>query len=113
KGGTLRQAAIGTFDTVNPYNIKGRMAQGLDGVTDRLMARVWDEPFTMYPLIAQPVDVPDDRSSATFTLNPRARFHDGTPITADDVIVSFETLRDHGRPNMRRIYKLGTAQKLA
>ena len=111
-GGTLRQAAIGSFDTVNPYNIKGRMAAGLDGVTDRLMSRVWDEPFTMYPLIAEKVDVPDDRSSATFTLNPKARFHDGTPITADDVLFSYETLRDKGRPNMRRIYKLGTAQKL-
>lgn len=112
KGGTLRQAAIGSFDTVNPYNIKGRMAVGLDLVTDRLMSRVWDEPFTMYPLIAEKVDVPDDRSSATFTLNPKARFHDGSPITADDVMFSFETLREFGRPNMRRIYKLASAKKL-
>lgn len=112
KGGTLRQAAIGSFDTLNPYNIKGRAASGLDLVTDRLMARAWDEPFTMYPLIAQKVDVPDDRSSITFFLNPSARFHDGSPITADDVMFSFETLRDFGRPNMRRIYKLATAQKI-
>lgn len=112
KGGTLKQSAIGSFDTLNPYSIKGRAAVGLDLVTDRLMARVWDEPFTMYPLIAEKVDVPDDRSSITFFLNPLARFHDGTPITADDVLFSFETLRDEGRPNMRRIYRLATAEKI-
>lgn len=112
KGGTLRQAALGSFDTLNPYSIKGRAATGLDLVTDRLMSRVWDEPFTMYPLIAEKVDVPDDRSSITFYINPKARFHDGTPITVDDVMFSFETLREHGRPNMRRIYKLATASKI-
>ncbi len=106
KGGTLKQAAIGTFDTVNPYNIKGKAAVGLDLVTDRLMARVWDEPFTMYPLIAQSVDVPADRSAITFHINPKARFHDGSAIMAADVNFTFETLREQGRPNMRRIYKL-------
>lgn len=111
KGGELKQAAIGTFDTLNPYSIKGRAAQGLNLVTDRLMTRVWDEPFTMYPMIAERVSVPDDRSSITFYLNPLAKFHDGTPITQDDVIFSFETLKNEGRPNMRRIYKLATAKK--
>lgn len=106
KGGTLKQAAIGTFDTLNPYNIKGKVPPGMDLVTDRLMARVWDEPFTMYPMIAQSVTVPADRSSITFHLNPRAQFHDGSPVTADDVIFTFETLKESGRPNMRRIYKL-------
>lgn len=106
KGGTLITAGIGTFDSINPYTLKGKPAEGLNLVYDRLMARVWDEPFTMYPLIAEKVDVPEDRSSITFHLNPKAKFHDGTPILADDVMFSFETLRDHGRPNMRRIYKL-------
>jgi len=106
KGGTLKQSAIGSFDTLNPYTIKGRAALGLDLVTDRLMARVWDEPFTLVPLIAQGVEVADDRSAITFQLNPAARFHDGTPITAGDVLFSFETLKTHGRPNMRRIYAL-------
>jgi ABC-type oligopeptide transport system substrate-binding subunit len=106
KGGTLRMAGLGTFDSVNPYAIKGKAAEGLNLVYDRLMARVWDEPFTMYPLIADKVTVPDDRSEMTVHVNPKARFHDGTPITADDVIFSFETLRDFGRPNMRRIYRL-------
>lgn len=106
KGGTLKMAGIGTFDTVNPFSIKGKAAEGLNLVYDRLMTRVWDEPFTLYPLIAQRADVAPDRSAITFTLNPKARFHDGTPITVDDVIFSFETLKTQGRPNMRRVYQL-------
>lgn len=106
KGGVLKMAGIGTFDTVNPYTIKGKAAEGLNLVYDRLMARVWDEPFTLYPLVAEKAVMPADRSSITFTLNPKARFHDGSIMTADDVIFTFETLRDFGRPNMRRIYKL-------
>lgn len=106
KGGTLRQAATGTFDSLNPFILKGTPAKGLDYVYDKLMSRVWDEPFTMYPLIAEKVDVPADRSAITFFLNPKAKFQDGTPITADDVIFSFETLREKGRPNMRTVYKL-------
>ena len=106
KGGTLKQAAIGTFDTLNPYSIKGKAALGLNLVYDRLMARVWDEPFTMYPLIAERYEMPEDRSSITFDLNPAARFHDGSPITTDDVLFSFETLKDEGRPNMRNVYRL-------
>lgn len=106
KQGSLAQAALGTFDTVNPFNIKGTVAQGLSLVHDRLMQRVWDEPFTMYPLIAEKIDVPADRSAITFFLNPKARFQDGSPITADDVIFTFNTLKDKGRPNMRRVYGL-------
>jgi ABC-type oligopeptide transport system substrate-binding subunit len=106
KGGTLRQAAIGTFDTLNPFSIKGKAAEGLNLVYDRLMGRAWDEPFTLYPLIAERAEVPEDRSSITVHINPNARFHDGTPVTAADVIFSFEILRDQGRPNMRQIYRL-------
>ena len=108
KGGHFKHSAIGTFDTLNPYTIKGKAARGLNLTTDRLMARVWDEPFTMYPLIAQSYSMPEDRSAIAFTLNPKARFHDGSPITVDDVEYSFETLREFGRPNMRRIYQLVT-----
>ena len=106
KGGSLKIAAIGTFDTLNPYSLKGQAPQNMNLIYDRLMSRVWDEPFTMVPLIAESVDVPDDRSSITFRLNPKARFHDGSAITAKDVVFSFETLKEHGRPNMRRIYRL-------
>ncbi|MBU0800452.1 MAG: extracellular solute-binding protein, partial [Alphaproteobacteria bacterium] len=109
KGGTLRQAGIGTFDTLNPFSIKGKAAEGLNLTYDRLMARVWDEPFTLYPLIAERVEVPEDRSSFTVHINPKARFHDNTPITADDVLFSYETLKTSGRPNMRRIYALATS----
>ena len=106
KGGSLKEAATGSFDTLNPYAIKGTAAKGLNLVYDRLMRRVWDEPFTMYPLIAESVDVPEDRSSITFHINPNAKFHDGSTITVADVLFSFETLKEKGRPNMRRIYRL-------
>ncbi len=106
KGGVLRQSAVGSFDTLNPFTLKGKAALGLTYVYDRLMGRSWDEPFTLYPLIAQSVDVPDDRSSITFHLNPAAKFSDGSPITIDDVLFSFNTLKEKGRPNMRQVYKL-------
>lgn len=106
KGGELVQSSIGTFDTLNPYSIKGSAASGLSLVYDRLMRRVWDEPFTMYPLIAEKVEVPEDRSSLTVHINPKARFHDGSSITADDVVFSFEAMKTGGRPNMRRVYSL-------
>lgn len=113
KGGVLKQqATLSSFDTLNPYSIKGRAAQGLNMTTDQLMARVWDEPFTMYPLIAERVEMPDDRSSITFYLNPKARFHDHSPITVDDVLFSYETLKEYGRPNQRRIYKLATPETI-
>jgi len=106
KGGALKMAAIGSFDTLNPYSIKGSAAEGLAMTYDRLMQRVWDEPFSLYPLIAQSADISEDRSEVTFHLDPRAVFHDKTPVTAQDVKFSFEQLRDKGRPNMRRVYKL-------
>ncbi|MEM6781377.1 MAG: ABC transporter substrate-binding protein, partial [Pseudomonadota bacterium] len=113
KGGTLKQAAIGTFDTLNPFAIKGKAAEGLDGLFyTRLMGRVWDEPFSLYPLIAKSADVPEDRSGIKFHLDERAVFHDGTPITADDVLFSHETLMEKGRPNQRRVYKLATPTKI-
>lgn len=105
-GGRMVQTALGSFDNLNPHIIKGKAAAGLHLTTDRLMQRVWDEPFTLYGLIAEKVIVPDDRSSITFLINPDARFHDGHPITAEDVIFSLETLKEMGRPNARRVYQL-------
>lgn len=112
KGGTLKQSATGGFDTLNPFTIKGKAPLGMNLVHDRLMARVWDEPFTLYPLVAKSVEVPEDRSSITFHLNPEAKFHDGQNMDADDVIFTFETLREKGRPNQRRIYQLADAIKI-
>lgn len=106
KGGDLRQSALGSFDTLNPFTIKGKAAQGLNLVYDRLMARSWDEAFTLYPLIAESAEVPEDRSSITFKLNPAAKFSDSSPITTDDVLFSFNILKEKGRPNMRAVYKL-------
>lgn len=106
KGGEMKTAAIGTFDTLNPFSLKGKAAQGLSLTFDRLMARSWDDPFTLYPLIARRVDISETRDQMTIFLNPHARFHDGSPVTADDVLFSLGTLRTQGRPNMRRVYAL-------
>lgn len=108
KGGTLKQAVVGSFDTINPFTLKGKAAQGLNLFYDRLTIRSWDEPFTLYPLIAEQIITPPDRSSITFILNKNARFHDGTPITSDDVLFTFNLLKEKGRPNMRAVYKLVT-----
>ena len=94
KGGNLKIAAIGSFDTLNPYSIKGQAPENMNLVYDRLMRRVWDEPFTMYPLIAERADISADRSEVTFHINPKARFHDGSAITAEDVMYSYKTLKE-------------------
>ena len=113
KGGHLKQAATGTFDTLNPFSIKGNPAKELDLVYDRLMARNWNEPFTLYPLIASSIDVSEDNRLIVIHINPLARFNDGTPITADDIVFSFETLKEKGRPNMRQVYRqVGSISKL-
>jgi peptide/nickel transport system substrate-binding protein len=106
KGGRVVLGQTGSFDTLNPLIIRGEAVVGIrEWVYETLMARGFDEPFTMYGLIAKSVEVPDDRSSVTFHIDPRARFSDGQPITADDVIFSMETLRERGRPNHRNSYK--------
>ncbi len=110
KGGVMKLGAMGTFDSLNPFIVRGQPPFGLSTGTmslvyESLMTRGWDEPFTLYGLIAESIELADDRSSIVFNLNPKARFSDGKPITADDVIFSFETLRDKGRPNHRTYYK--------
>lgn len=106
KGGDIHYAAIGGFDTLNPYALKGNPAQGLHLVYERLMARAWDEPFTLYPLIAKGYNVAPDRSFITFYIDERAKFSDGTAITTADIAYSFHILKKHGRPNFRRVYDL-------
>lgn len=105
KGGTLRRFSIGAFDTFNPFIIKGTPAAGVGLVYETLMTSPMDEISAGYGLIAASVEVPDDLSYTTFNLRPEARFHDGSPITADDVIWSFETLKKEGRPFYRFYYK--------
>lgn len=104
KGGEARFAAIGSFDTFNPFNIKGQAAAGISPLFETLLTDSKDEPFSEYGLIAESVEVPEDRSSVTFTLRPQARFHDGSPITPDDVLFSFETLKAKGSPFYRFYY---------
>lgn len=108
KGGRLVIGTQGTFDSLNPFNIKsGSAAQGLiPNVFQTLMARSQDEPFTVYGLIAKSIETDDDRSYALFRLDPRARFSDGTPITSADVLFTFELLKDKGRPQQRSAYTL-------
>ena len=106
KGGRLRLCLLGTFDSLNPFNLKaGSTAQGLNTmVFESLMARSQDEPFTLYGLIASGMDTDEARSFATFHLDPAARFSDGTPITADDVRFTFDLLKAKGRPQQRQAF---------
>lgn len=105
QGGNLRLAAIGSFDSLNPLIIKGVSGAGVrDYVFESLMARSYDEPFSLYGLLAETIETPDDRSWVEFRLRPEARFSDGTPVTVDDVVFSLETLRDKGRPNHKYYY---------
>ena len=114
KGGMLVQGALGTFDSLNPLIVKGVPAISLRGyVVESLLARGYDEPFTLYGLLAETVETDAARSFVTFRLNPRARFSDGTAVTAEDVIFSWQLLRDHGRPNFRTYYvKVAKAEAL-
>jgi peptide/nickel transport system substrate-binding protein len=115
KGGRLVQGVLGTFDSLNPLIVKGLAVQAVRGyVVESLMARGYDEPFTLYGLLARTVETDDARSYVTFTLDPAAHFSDGTPVTAEDVVFSWQLLRDHGRPNHRTYYsKVRKAEILA
>ena len=105
KGGRLTWGVLGTFDSLNPFIVKGLAVQQIRSyVVESLLARGNDEPFTLYGLLARTIETDDDRTYVTFHLDPRARFSDGKPVLADDVLFSWELLRDHGRPNHRQYY---------
>jgi microcin C transport system substrate-binding protein len=105
KGGTVTFAAIGTFDTLNPFIIKGTTADGLGFLFETLTVQSEDEPFSEYGLLAESIEMPEDRSWVAFTLRPEARWQDGNPVTVEDVIFSFETLKEKGLPFYRAYYK--------
>lgn len=99
KGGRLVLGLQGTFDSLNPMVVVGVAPDAVPRyVQQSLLARSLHEPFTGYGLLARSVEMPDDRSSVLFRLDPRARFSDGRPVTAGDVRFTFELLRDHGKP---------------
>jgi peptide/nickel transport system substrate-binding protein len=105
KGGRLVQGILGTFDSLNPFIVKGLAVQQVRGfVVESLMARSNDEPFTLYGLLAKSIETDDARTAVTFHLDPQARFSDGTPVLAEDVLFSWALLRDKGRPNHRLYY---------
>lgn len=105
KGGRLVWGILGTFDSLNPFIVKGLAVQPIRSyVVESLLARGQDEPFTLYGLLAKTIETDDERSYVTFRLDPRARFSDGKPVLADDVLFSWQLLRDHGRPNHRQYY---------
>ena len=105
KGGSLTLGVQGSFETTNPYIVAGTPASGIrEFVVESLMARSLDEPFSLYGLLAESIDIADDKRSVTFAINPDAKFSDGTPLTAADVIASFEFLKAKGRPNHRTYF---------
>jgi peptide/nickel transport system substrate-binding protein len=120
KGGRLVQGLLGTFDSLNPLIVRGIAVQQVRGqafergyVYESLMTRGDDEAFTLYGLLANSVETDDARDYVTFHLDPKARFSDGKPVTAEDVLFSWALLRDHGRPGHREYYsKVAKAEAL-
>lgn len=105
KGGEVKLSAIGTFDNLNPFILKGVADASIDDYTfDTLTVQSHDEAFTEYGLIAETIEIPPDRSWVAYTLRPEARFHDGSPVTVEDVIFTFETLKSKGHPFYRAYY---------
>ncbi len=106
KGGRLTLGESGGFDSLNPFIIKGQAPGQLTGLTvETLMGRSIDEPFTLYGLLAESVETDDARSFVEFTLRPEARFSDGSPVTVEDVLWSFETLGTLGSPRYQGAWK--------
>jgi peptide/nickel transport system substrate-binding protein len=105
KGGRLVRGLLGTFDSLNPFIVKGLPPSELRAyVFESLLVRGYDEPFTLYGLLARSVETDAERTYVTFELDPKATFSDGKPVTAADVVFSWQLLRDHGRPNYRTYY---------
>ncbi len=112
KGGRIVQGEVGSFDSLNPYILKGRVPWQLRFLAvESLMGRSYDEPFTLYGLLAESVETAPDRSWVEFTLRPEARFSDGSPVTVEDVLWSYETLGTVGHPRYHGVWgKIATAE---
>jgi microcin C transport system substrate-binding protein len=101
KGGEITLTALGSFDSFNPFILRGTAAVGSNLIYDTLLSRNLDEPLSQYGHLARIIELPADRKGVTFELREGARWHDGRPITAEDVVFSFTTLRANGRPFFR------------
>jgi microcin C transport system substrate-binding protein len=113
KGGDIKLSAIGGFDNLNPYISKGQSANGLGLTFETLLTQTADDPSAEYGLVAESVEVAEDLSFAIFNMRPEARFHDGTPMTADDVIFSLQAVKEKGTPLFRYYYAdVESAEKL-
>ena len=105
KGGTYAEGEVGSFDSLNPHILRGTVPWQLRFIAyESLMGRSWDEPFTLYGLLAESVRTAQDRSWVEFTLRPEARFSDGTPVTVEDVLWSYETLGTQGHPRYHGLW---------
>ncbi len=104
KGGSIVRSAIGTYDSFNPFILKGTSAAGIGGLYETLTTGSSDEAFTEYGLLAKTIEWPDDRSWVSFTLRNEAYWHDGKKITADDVVWTFNTLMEKGHPFYKYYY---------
>src|SRR5262249_4100906 len=104
KGGSVTRATTGTFDNLNPFILKGVSAAGIGNTFDTLTVASTDEPSSEYGLVAETIETPADRSWVAFTLRSQARFHDGSPMTVEDVIWTFDTLKTRGHPLYRSYY---------
>lgn len=108
KGGELKSSGLGTFDNLNPFIIKGTPAAGISRCFATLLESSFDEPASHYSYVAESISVAPDLSWVIFKLNPKAHFNNGQKITADDVIFSFNALREKGQPLFRTYYKAVT-----
>ncbi len=113
KGGSVTLAAIGTFDNFNRYALRGVAAERTDALYDTLFTTSDDEPGSYYPLVAEQARYADDFSWMELTINPLARFHDGTPVKASDVAFTFHKFMTEGVPQFRLIYKGATVTAIA
>ena len=104
KGGSIKLHAIGSFDTLNNFILKGSPAANLSQVHDSLLVQSFDEPFTMYGLIAETITVPEDRSWVIFKIRKQAKFHDGSQIKVEDIIWTLNTLKEKGHPFFKFYY---------
>ena len=112
KGGEIRMASIGSYDSFNSFISEGITPSGLGIIYDSLTTQSRDEPFTEYGLLAETIEVPADNSWVQYTLRSEARWHDGTPITADDVVFSFEIQTTQGAPGIRSYYVAESVEKI-